>query len=99
MAQVNVHEARTHLSRLLRRVKAGEQIVIADAGRPVARLVPIEPPWGPRVLGADRGTIWISDDFDAPLPSAVLDTFHAGSLEPARTPRRTRPKRRTSRAR
>jgi prevent-host-death family protein len=74
MAEVGVHEAKTHLSRLLRRVAAGEVIVITSGGRPTARLVPIEPPTT-RELGFDAGVIVIPDDFDAPLPPDVMDDF------------------------
>ena len=63
---VNVHEAKTHLSRLLQRVASGEEITIANAGVPVARLVPIAASSGKRELGTDAGRIWIADDFDAP---------------------------------
>jgi len=73
--EVNVHEAKTHFSRLLQRVAAGEEITIAKAGVPVARLVPIEPKIARRELGIDRGKIWIADDFDAPLPDDVLAGF------------------------
>jgi prevent-host-death family protein len=62
--EVNVHEAKTHLSRLLARVEAGERIVIARAGRPVAVLGPVDQPM-PRKPGTDR--IVVHDDFDAPL--------------------------------
>ncbi len=72
---VNIHEAKTHLSRLLERVAAGEEVVIAKAGRPVARLVAVDEPTGDRVMGRDRGLVWISDDFDAPLPEALLEDF------------------------
>ncbi len=72
---VNVHEAKTHLSRLLERVAAGQEIVIAKAGQPVARLVPIKGTEGERELGRDRGCVWIADDFDAPLPDDLLDEF------------------------
>ncbi|HEY3119081.1 MAG TPA: type II toxin-antitoxin system Phd/YefM family antitoxin [Vicinamibacteria bacterium] len=65
---VNVHEAKTHLSRLLARVARGEEIVIAKAGKPVARLLPFVERPKERVLGFDRGKIWIADDFDAPMP-------------------------------
>jgi prevent-host-death family protein len=65
MTQVNIHEAKTHLSKLLERVEKGEEIVIARAGRPVAVLKPMaEPPKEPRKLGAWKGQVWISDDFD-----------------------------------
>ena len=72
---VNVHEAKTHLSRLLERVEKGEEIIIARAGRPVARLFPVEPRHATRVLGLDRETASIADDFDAPLPEDVLRDF------------------------
>ncbi len=65
---INIHEAKTHLSRLIERVEAGEEITLARAGRPVAKLVPI-----PRRIEARRPGIWqgrvvIAPDFDAPLP-------------------------------
>jgi len=75
MAEVSVHEAKTHLSRLLRRVAAGEEIVIANAGRPVARLVAVEGAKSPRRLGLDRGRVRIAADFDAPLPDEDLEGF------------------------
>lgn len=75
----NVYEAKTHLSRLLRRVRAGEEIIIAEAGRPVARLVPIAPPAGPRSLGGDEEQVWIADDFDAPLPDELVETFYGNT--------------------
>jgi prevent-host-death family protein len=65
---VNVHAAKTHLSRLLERVAAGEEITLARAGKPVAKLVPYEARREPRKLGAWKGKVWISPDFDAPLP-------------------------------
>ncbi|MEE8138587.1 MAG: type II toxin-antitoxin system Phd/YefM family antitoxin [Thermoanaerobaculia bacterium] len=74
MTQVGVHEAKTHLSRLLRRVAAGEEIVIARAGRPVARLVPMLSA-GHRRLGLDRGLFDVPEDFDAPLPAEILQAF------------------------
>jgi len=72
---VNVHEAKTQLSRLIARAERGEEIVIARAGRPVARLLPFESASHGRVLGADRGRFTIPDDFDAPLPEDVLAEF------------------------
>ena len=71
---INVSEAKTQLSRLLKRVEAGEELTIAKAGRPVARLVPIAAP-GKRPLGLDRGKVWIADDFDAPLSDDILADF------------------------
>jgi prevent-host-death family protein len=76
MAEVNVHEAKTHLSRLLLRVAGGEEIVIARAGKPVARLVPIDPK-PQRVIGQDEGLFEVPEDFDAPLPDKVLALFHS----------------------
>ena len=73
--QVNIHEAKTHLSRLLQRVAGGEEITIARAGVPVARLVAVEPRRTPRPLGMDRGRFSVPEDFDAPLPDEVLAWF------------------------
>jgi prevent-host-death family protein len=69
---VNVHQAKTHLSRLLDEVAAGAEVVIARAGRPVARLVPLEPVVRKKRLGALKGRIEVPDDFDAPMPPDVL---------------------------
>jgi prevent-host-death family protein len=71
---VNVHEAKTHLSRLLKRVAAGDEIIIANAGHPVARLIPFTQP-GKRALGMDAGRVVIADDFDAPLPEDIVADF------------------------
>ena len=73
----NVHEAKTHLSRLLERVAAGEEIVIARAGKPVARLVPLKPERQPRQPGSLAGKIWIAEDFDEPLPETIAAAFRA----------------------
>lgn len=70
---VGVGEAKTHLSRLLREVAAGEEVVIERDGTPVARLVAIHPP--KREFGFDRGKIWIADDFDDPLPPEIQQYF------------------------
>jgi prevent-host-death family protein len=77
--EVNVHEAKTHLSRLLQRVAAGEEITIARAGHPVARLVAVAPD-KKRPLGFARGDIWMADDFDAPLPGGLLAQFYGGEI-------------------
>jgi len=94
--EVNIHEAKTHLSRLLQRVAAGEEVTIARSGVPVARLVPVEPEKKKiRPLGFARGEIWIADDFDAPLPDDLLKLFYGGELpklEPK--PKKTRSRRR-----
>ncbi|GIW41452.1 MAG: antitoxin [Candidatus Binatia bacterium] len=74
--EVNVHEAKTHLSKLLRRVAAGEEIVISRAGKPVAKLVPVGE-GRPRRFGMDRGLFVVPEDFDAPLPEDLLESFEA----------------------
>ena len=76
MVKVNVHVAKTHLSRLLARAAAGEEVVISRAGEPVARLVPVKKRKRKPVLGMDHGRGWIADDFDAPLPPEVLASFN-----------------------
>jgi prevent-host-death family protein len=74
--EVNIHEAKTNFSKLLQRVAAGEEITIARAGVPVAKLVPAEPKREKRKLGIDEGRIHIADDFDAPLPDEILAGFY-----------------------
>jgi prevent-host-death family protein len=73
--QVNMHEAKTHLSRLVERVETGEEIVLSRAGKPVARIVAVRPATGSRTPGALRGRIRIADDFDAPLPEEMAAAF------------------------
>ena len=72
---VNVHQAKTHFSRLLDEVAAGGEVVIAKAGKPVARLVPLEPVVRKKKLGLLQGRISVPDDFDAPLPPEILKDF------------------------
>ena len=79
---VNIHEAKTHLSRLLVRVAAGEEIVIAKAGKAVARLVPVQPIRKDRVLGTGIGTIWMSDDCFDPMTDADIAEWEDGPLFP-----------------
>ena len=73
MHQVSVHEAKTHLSRLLRHAVAGEEVVITRSGRPVARLVAIEE--RRPVFGIDEGRFVVPDDFDDPLDEDLLRAF------------------------
>lgn len=75
LMQVNVHEAKTRFSRLLERVALGDEVIIAKAGRPVARLVPIVPEVRERQPGSARGDVWVGPDFDAPLPEDVQAGF------------------------
>jgi prevent-host-death family protein len=74
MGEVTVYEAKTHLSKLLRRVEAGEEVVIRRGRRVVARLVPAEPSLR-REFGRDRGLFEVPDNFDSPLPPEVLADF------------------------
>lgn len=75
MTIVNVHEAKSQLSRLLIAVEAGEEVVIARAGRPVARLVGLEAAAPRRRLGLLKGQFTVPEDFDTPLPGDVLALF------------------------
>jgi len=68
---INIHDAKTHLSRLVERVERGEELVIARGGRPVARLVPLETRTQPRRLGIWKDQMWISPDFDEPIPELI----------------------------
>jgi prevent-host-death family protein len=74
-ATVNIHEAKTHFSKLIARVRLGEEIIIAKAGEPVARLVPERRPRKPRQPGSAKGKIIIHDEFYEPLPDEILDLF------------------------
>lgn len=73
--KVNIHEAKTHLSRLITMLEAGEEIIIARAGKPVARLVPYHRRPDRRILGRDEGLFEVPVDFDAPLDDELLDAF------------------------
>jgi prevent-host-death family protein len=75
--EVNIHEAKTHLSKLLHQVMSGEEVIIAKSGVAIARIVPIKAKRTKRSLGGAKGKIWISADFDAPLDEDVLASFEA----------------------
>ncbi|HKW19404.1 MAG TPA: type II toxin-antitoxin system Phd/YefM family antitoxin [Terriglobales bacterium] len=74
--EVNIHQAKTHLSKLLERVALGEEVVIAKAGTPVAKLVPIAAKAKKRVLGTAKGDFVVPDDFNDPLPKDIEDLFY-----------------------
>ena len=76
MITVNIHEAKTQFSKLLKRVAAGEEVIIARSGQPVAKLVPIEAA-AERLLGLDKGLFDVPEDFDAPLPEEVQAAFES----------------------
>jgi prevent-host-death family protein len=80
--QVNVYEAKTQLSKLLAQVEAGDEIVIARHGKPVARLVPLQRTAIPRQLGSLRGKIWVSPNFDEP-DHQLIDLMENGPIFPA----------------
>ena len=75
MQQINIHEAKTHLSRLLENVIEGDEVVIAKHGKPVARLIPFKTKVVKRKPGSLKGQIKISDDFDAPLPDDMAESL------------------------
>lgn len=75
---LNLYEAKTRLSELVDEAAAGAEIIIAKSGVPKARLVPFRTRQKTRRPGGGKGTIWISDDFDAPLPADVLAAFVSG---------------------
>ena len=80
MKTVNVHEAKTHFSKLLARVEKGHEVVISRAGKPVARLVPHREEKRAPQFGGDRGKFVVPDDFDAPLPDDLLAAFEGHDL-------------------
>jgi prevent-host-death family protein len=73
--EVNIHEAKTHLSRLLERVAMGEEVIIAKAGKPIARLVALDDQPPKRLLGSAKGKFTVPDDFNDPLPNEIEDLF------------------------
>jgi prevent-host-death family protein len=76
MDTINLYEAKTNLSSLVERAAAGEEIIIAKAGRPLARLVPLADSVKPRELGLLAGQVRIADNFDDPLPAEILRDFN-----------------------
>lgn len=73
--EINIHYAKTHLSRLLEKVAVGEEVIIAKAGKPVAKLVPVENAPRKRALGTAKGEFVVPDDFNDPLPPEVEESF------------------------
>jgi prevent-host-death family protein len=83
MGPVNIHDAKTHFSRLVARAERGEEVIISRAGKPVAKLVRAEAPKRKRPkFGYMKGKIWMAPDFDAPDPE-LEKLFYDGPIEPA----------------
>ena len=82
MPTVNIFEAKTQLSKFVQMAESGEDVVIARAGKPVVRLTRLVPEKRPIRYGGLKGKIWVADDFDAPLSSAVLAEFEGGPIVP-----------------
>jgi prevent-host-death family protein len=72
---INIHEAKTHLSRIVDEVAAGAEVIIAKAGKPMARLTPLAGVQRPKKLGLLKGKMKVPDDFNAPLPDDVIASF------------------------
>ena len=82
MPTINIHEAKTHLSRFVEQAANGEEIIIAKAGKPMARLVPLRSAPSHRSLGMFKGQLNVPDNFDAPLSDEVVELFENSSIEP-----------------
>ena len=85
MITANIHEAKTNLSKLLKQVAQGKEVIIAKAGKPVAKLVPHKEELLPRKLGFLKGKIWVSDDFDYE-DEEINKLFYEGELFPNEEP-------------
>lgn len=75
MTMINIHEAKTHFSKLVDKAMRGEEVIIGKSGTPVVKLIAIQDKKPKRVPGALKGKIKIADDFDAPLPTDILKEF------------------------
>lgn len=84
METVNIHEAKTHLSRLMEKVAKGESFIIAKAGKPIGKLVPLDEAEVPkkRRIGFMKGEIVVPDDFDTMMADEIEEMFYGGSLFP-----------------
>jgi len=83
---VNVFEAKTQLSKLIAEAEKGDDVIIARAGKPVARLTQLAQQKKPIVFGLMKGQIWVAGDFDAPLPDEILAEFENGPIFPPEHP-------------
>lgn len=76
MEITNIHKAKTHLSRLVDEAAQGKEIILAKAGKPMAKLVPYREAAKVRKAGRLKKTLWVAEDFDAALPSEILQDFY-----------------------
>lgn len=76
MRTINIHEAKTHLSAILKRVESGEEILIAKSGHPIARISPLSPASGKRQPGSAKGRLIVSENFMDPLPPDIIEEFN-----------------------
>lgn len=83
MLTINIHEAKTHLSRFVEQAAAGEEIIIAKAGKPIARLVPLQSLPRHRNLGMFKGRLNVPSDLDAPISNEMIAQFESSSIEPS----------------
>lgn len=83
MLTINIHEAKTHLSRFIEKAAAGEEIIIAKAGKPIAKLVPLHDAPSSRNLGIFKGKLNVPEDFDTALPEEALLQFQNADIEPS----------------
>jgi len=81
---VNMYEAKSNLSKLVEEAEAGEEVILARAGHPVVRLVPVRQK-GRRKLGSWKGQVWMADDFDAPLPESEVAAWQGGADDQGRS--------------
>jgi prevent-host-death family protein len=82
MTTINIHEAKTHLSRYVELAASGNEVIIAKSGKPVTKLVPLDDVPARRKLGIFQGRLKVPDNFDAPLPNEVIESFENGGLFP-----------------
>lgn len=82
MPTINIHEAKTHLSRFVEQAAAGEEIIIAKAGKPMAKLVPLRHMPSRRTLGMFKGKLNVPDDFDVPLSDEAVKLFENSIIIP-----------------
>ncbi|MBW8003865.1 MAG: type II toxin-antitoxin system Phd/YefM family antitoxin [Planctomycetes bacterium] len=76
MIALNISEIQSQFPNILNKVEAGEEIILEKEGKPIAKIVPLAPKRGKRILGQEKGRVWMSDDFNDPLPEDILKEFY-----------------------